>query len=233
MARRFRRARGGRSRQKVVWDIIQEDQANLPLLTLDNANGGVDGAFTSLQRWRGSDVTLLRTIFQTMVRIEELDFQVDKTAVLEICVGLSFFDSMGDVTGQAFNTTIATGTGPLTDADNSRWFARCCVLIPIGASSLYANTENTVAPITGARAGPSSSYIQMIGGGSAAGQTMRWYCEWDSRTKRKSQGAETEWIQCAMEAKVSVIPTAGDDITVAMDAFSGRVVKTMAGVADV
>ncbi len=232
MARR-RMARRRGSRRKVVWDTITEVQANLPLLTLDSVNGGVDGAFTSLQRWRGSDVTLLRTIFQTMVRIEQADFQVDQTAVLEICVGLSFFDSMGDVTGQAFNTTIATGTGPLTDADNSRWFARCCVLIPTGSFNAFGSTENLVFPVTGARAGPSSSYWFVQGGGTPAAQTSRFYCEWDSKTKRKAQGAETEWIQCAMEAKVSVVPTAGDDITVAMDAFSGRVVKTMGGVADV
>ncbi len=233
MARGFRRSRGRRTRQKVVWDNIKEVQANLPLLTLDSVNGGADGAFTSLQRWRGADVTLLRTIFQTMVRIQEDDFQVDKSSTLEICIGLGIFDSMGDVTGQAFNTTLAPGTGPLTDADNSRWFARCCVLIPIGQNNLLGNTENLVAPITGARGGPSSSYWTALGGGTAAGQTMRWYCEWDSRTKRRMQGTETEWVQLAMEAKASVVPTAGDDITVAMDAFSGRVVKTMAGVADV
>ncbi len=232
MARR-RMARRSSRRTKVVWDNIAQVQALLPLLTLDSVNGGIDGAFTSLQRWRGADVTLLRTIFQSMVRIEQDDFQVDQSSTLEICIGLGIFDSMGDVTGQAFNTTLAIGTGPLSDADNSRWFARCCVLIPIGQFNSLGSTENIVAPITGARGGPSSSYWLALGGGTGPAQSYRWYCEWDSKSKRRLQGSETEWVQCALEAKVSVVPTAGDDITIAMDAFSGRVVKTQAGVADV
>ncbi len=224
-------ARGrGRRRQKVVWDLIRAVQANLPLLTLDSTNAGADGAFTSLQRWAGSDVTLLRTIFQTFVRIENAGPQVDPTAVLEVCVGLGIFDSMGDVGGQAFNTTIAAGAGPLSDADNSRWFARCCVLIPIGQNLLVGTSENLSQMLVAPRSGPHSGYITEYGGGTPTTRGWRWYCEWDSRVKRKLQGSETEWIQCAMEAKVSVVPAVGDDITVAMDAFSGRVVKTSAGV---
>ncbi len=218
-----------RRRQKVVWDTLAVAQANLPLLTLDSTNVGQDGAFTSVQRWAGSDVTLLRTIFQALIRIDELGFQVDKTAVLEICVGLSPFDSMGDLIGQAFNTTLALGTGPLSDADNSRWFARCCVLIPIGIGNVGATTQHQMASFSPTSRNPSSSQVYWVHNADPTKASITWFCEWDSRTKRKLQGSETEWIQLAMEAKVSVVPAVGDDITVALDAFSGRIVKTSAG----
>ncbi len=219
-----------RRRSNVVWDVLQPVQSNLPLLTLDNVNGGVDGAFTSLRRYRGADVTLLRIIFQMFARVRQLGNQVDATSMLEICVGLSPFDSMGDVAGQAFNTTLAVGTGPLSDADNSRWMARCCVLIPIGKAVNFAGiTENQVYPMISPRSGPHSGYWTVLGNTTPANIEWDWYCEWDSKTKRKLQGAETSWLQLAMEAKLSVVPAVGDDVTVAMDAFSGRLVKTSAG----
>lgn len=233
MARRFRgRRSSSRRRQKVVWDTLSQPQNVLPVLTLDSTQAR-DGAFTSVKRWRGSDVTLLRTIFQCMTRVFQLGFQVDTTAVLEICIGLSLFDSMGDPGGVATNTTIASGTGPLTDADNSRWFARCCVLIPIGqAGSVPTGAGVVIVPFVAPRSGPHSGYLQHFGSDVAAGQSYRWYCEWDSRTKRKLQGAETVWVQLACEAQVSVTPAVGDDITIAVDAFSGRCVKTESGLAE-
>ncbi len=231
MARRRMRGRGrGRGRgARVVWDTLFQPQSLLPLLTLDNVNGGRDGAFTSLIRWRGADVTILRTLFQSLVRVSFLDFPVDATSVLEICIGLSPFDLMGDINGTATNTTLAANTGPLTDADNSRWFARCCVQIPIGRAATLAVTETPIIPFVGARAGPHTGALMWIGNTIAANQSITWWCEWDSRTKRKLQGAETEWIQLAVEAAVSVVPAVGDDITVGMDSFRGRVVKTEAG----
>ncbi len=225
--------RGGRRRQKVVWDTLGQAQALLPLLTLDSTQAR-DGAFTSLKRWRGNDVTLLRTIAAWTVRIEEAGNQVDSSAMLEICVGLSAFDSAGDVDGFATNTTLAAGTGPLTDADNSRWMLRCCVQIPIGLMQNVRDTdEDLVVPLVAPRAGPHSGYWLHIGHTDPTLAVTTWYCEWDSKVKRTLRGQETEWLQCAMEAQVSVTPAVGDDITVAMDAFSGRVVKTTGGLPEI
>jgi len=90
-------------------------------------------------------------------------------------------------------------------------------------------TETQTIPFVSARSGPSSGNLMWIGNSVAANQSITWWCEWDSRTKRKLQGSETEWVQVCLEAVASVIPAVGDDITVGMDAFRGRVVKTEAG----
>lgn len=220
-------------RQKVVWDQLTSPIANLPLLILDNANLGRDGAFTGVHRWLGADVTLLRLIFQSMCRVTFLDFPVDPTTVLELCVGISSWDSSGDLDGQGVNTTMVAGTGPLSDANNSRWMARCCVVIPLGSAATLAATETVVLPTRGPRNGPGTGYSMWIGNSIAANQRIHVYCEWDSRTKRTLRGSETEWLNVALEAATSTPPAVGDDITISMDHFGGRVVKTSGGLADV
>ncbi len=166
------------------------------------------------------------------VRVSQIGFQVNLNAVLEICVGLGIFDSMGDADGLAINTTLFNNTGPLTDADNSRWFMRCCVQIPIGQASRLAAGQTMVLPLIAPHAGPHSGYLLQYGGNTPAAQEYRWYCEWDSKTKRTLRGTETDFVQLAMEARVTTTPAVGDDILIALDTFDGRVVKTSGGLAE-
>ncbi len=225
------RRSGGRRRRKVVWDTLNLVQADLPLLTLDSTQAR-DGAFSGIKRWIGADVTILRTLMLSTVRITYLDFPVDTDTVLELCIGLSAFDSMGDADGLAINTTLANNTGPLTDADNSKWFARCCVLIPLGSFvTLVAANDNLVVPLVSPRGGPGGGHYVVYGGGAGA-QEITWYCEWDSRTKRRLQGAETPLVNVALEARTSSTPAVGDDITIAMNAFQSRIVRTSGGISE-
>ncbi|MFQ1042891.1 hypothetical protein [Gilliamella sp. CG16] len=202
------------------------DQANLPTLTLDSLGTGLDGAFSGLIRWRGADVTLLRTIFTSLVEIEIAGFPVDPQSALEICVGLSFFDAMQDIGGAGLNTTIATGTGPLDDADNSRWHARCCVVIPIGAAAQMSAGLGAVLPTLPSKNSPDGGYVWIVGNAEGE-QRWHWYCTWDSKAKRRQQGSETEWLQLAIQARVSTTPAIGDDINISINQFAGRMVRTM------
>ncbi len=233
MAFRRRRSRSaGRSaRPRVVWDTLGITQADLPSLLLDSTQAR-DGAMSAIKRFHGGDVTLLRTIFESVVRIQYLDFPVVQDAVLELCIGLTSLDSSGDAAGLALNTSMALGTGPLSDADNSRWFARCCVQIPLGVYfTLVAANDNIVLSLPDPRGGPGHTTVTVLGGGVGA-QEISVHCKWDSKTKRRWQGAETEWITVALEASISSTPAVGDDITVVMNSFNGRIVRTMGATAE-
>ncbi len=215
-----------RQKKRIVWDTINLVQADLPSLILDSTQAR-DGAFSGIKRYEGTDLTVERTIFQTSMSIRMEDFQVNPDSMLELCVGLSWFDSQTDAAGLAINTTLAAGTGPLSDADNNKWSARCCVQIPIGSFVKYTDKENLVFPLQGPRAGPGTGYWWIIGASTGAGQEIGWFCEWDSRTRRRQHGIETPFLNIALEAEVSATPAAGDDITVLMNAFSGRQVLSL------
>ena len=60
------------------------------------------------------------------------------------------------------------------------------------------------------------------GGVQANAQTGGFYCEWDSKSKRRQHGIETEWLQLAMEAQVSITPVGGSAISILMHSFNGR-----------
>ncbi len=227
MARRRGSYRRFRPRKRIVWDTIDVVQADLPTIVMDNAGLGTDGAFTSIKRYDGTDLVVERTIFDFTCRIEQEDFQVSPDAVLELCVGLSWFDSMSDISGIALNSTLVDGTGPLSDADNSRWYARCCVQIPIGQFVSVTANASMVVPLTATARGPHSGHWWHKGGGTALGQEISWYCTWDSKAKRKQQGIETENLQLCMEGRVTPIPAVGDSVDVSMNHFGGRHVLSL------
>ncbi len=218
--------RGGRRNKRIVWDTINLVQADLPSVILDSVQAR-DGAFSGIKRYDGTDLTVERTIFQSSVSIRMEDHQVNPDSMLELCIGLSWFDSQTDAAGLGINTTLAVGTGPLTDADNNKWHARCCVQIPIGSFVKYTDKENLVFPLISPRSGPSSGYWWVVGASTASGSEYGWFCEWDSRTKRRQHGIETPFLNVAMEAEVSATPAVGDDITILMNSFSGRQVLSL------
>ncbi len=219
--RRFRsRSRGARPR--LVWDTIEVVQADLPLLLLDETQA-LDGAFSSVKRYDGTDLTVKRTIFDCVGRVTALGNQPNQNMVLEICIGLSWFDSMQDASGLAIASTIAAGTGPLDDADNNRWYARCCLDIPIGSIMARfdaAEGSSMVVPINGKFAAMGSWWI--ISSATPAGIEMGFHCHWDSKSGRRVHGIETPFLQAAFQAGVSSTPAAGDDISIAINKFSGR-----------
>ncbi len=217
MARR-RFTRGRSRRRNTVWDDISLATASLPLLVLDSTQIR-DGAFSGIKRYSGSDFTVRRTIADCTVRMTQLGTQVNKDMCIEICIGLSWFDSLADTDGQGNNTTISDGTGPLTDADNSRWYARCCVCIPIGQLTGWGSSafgRNMVVETM-----PGAGWW-IAGATSAAAIEYGMWCHWDTKAMRKQRGLESEFLNIAMEARSNVALAAGDDLTIAMNQFSGR-----------
>ncbi len=215
---RHRRRSFGRKRTNTVWDDISLATASLPLLLLDSTQIR-DGAFSGIKRYSGSDFTVRRTIADSTVRMTALGSQVNKDMCIEICIGLSWFDSLTDTNGQGNNTTIADGTGPLTDADNSRWYARCCVCIPIGQLSGFASGafgRNMVVETM-----PGAGWWITSATTAAAVEYGMW-CHWDTKAMRKQRGLESEFLNIALEARANVALAAGDDLTIALNQFSGR-----------
>lgn len=218
MARRRTRRRSSGRRQRVIWDSLSLPQASLPSLLLTNAAGSLDGAFSAIKRYDGTDLTVRRTIGQVGGRITSLGDQADRDMELELCVGLSWFDSMADTDGQGLNTTISPGTGPLDDVDNSRWYVRCCVTIPLGTQILFGATENIVVPTNIG----DSTYggVWWVLGGTIA--EFGFQCFFDTKAMRKQHGKQSEWLNIAMQAQTSSLPAVGDDITVALNSFNAR-----------
>jgi len=220
--RRFRRGGGGRRKSNVIWDTIDILPASLPLLIIDSTQIR-DGAFSSVKRYTDlKDFTVRRTIFDLMGRVTNLGSQVNLDMVLEICVGLSWFDSMSDATGFAVASNIADGTGPLSDADNSRWYARCCIDIPIGQLGAVFGTAAGRSVVVPNQHGPAAWSWWAIGGANAPSNEFGFHCHWDSKAMRRQHGKVSETLQAAFEAETTVIPAAGDDITVAINSFTGR-----------
>ncbi len=228
MARRMaRRSFARRARKPVYWDTLDVALADLPAGSIAAADF-IDGAFSSIRRY--DDVG------DQLINRTQVGFTMDATAVhsgtlalgsvLELCVGISIFDSMGDADGRAVNTTIVDGTGPLDDASNSRWYARCCVRIPIGALSLSlaSTTENVVLPYDSPRE-YSRAYVVVMRRNST-NLEMSFHCEIDSKTKRKLAGAQSQFLQLACQARTNVTPVAGDRIDWTMNHFSGRHILT-------
>ena len=217
--RSFRRGR----RKPVYWDTLDIPLLNLPAGSI--AVGDlIDGVFSSIRRYEDvGDQTIQRT---------QVGFTMDATvvhaatlalgSVLELCVGISIFDSMSDVDGQAVNTTIVDGTGPLDDASNSRWYARCCIQIPIGALalSLASTTENVVLPYESAREFSKGYCVVMRR--NSTNLELSWYCTIDSKTKRSLRGSESQWLQLAAQARVNTTPVVADRIDWTMNSFNGR-----------
>ncbi len=197
-------------------------QTDMPDALLDNLTA-IDGGFSSVKRYTGAsgDLLVKRTILDVTCRITQLGLQVSNNSILRICVGFSYFDSMGDLNGQAVNTAILAGTGPLTDADNSRWFIRCCVDIPLGQMNLLINAAETgmVFPLAG-KDGLNGSWWAIAN--TAGNQEFGFHCHVDTKTSRKLQGRESEWLQMALECSVEPTPAAGDDISILINGFHGR-----------
>ncbi len=213
---RFRTRSARRMKRPVFWDSFLAIQSTLPGgITIASTNQ-VDGTQTGLRRYIGStDRTIKRTIADFLVTVDQDGFQTSTDSVLELCVGIGIMDTPGDVDGQAGNTTIADGAGPLDDADNSRWMVRCCVQIPIGRASILGSTENISWK-------PTADSFVNFSGASEGGAQWDWGCHIDTKSQRRLRGLETQWITVALQASVDPIPTAGDDVNINMNALSCR-----------
>ncbi len=226
MARRVRRARGGR-RKAVMWDTLNIPSVNLPSGSIP-ALAQEDGAFSSILRYgatgdkMGGDVTIRRTILNTLVNGQSILGAVDAALNIEMCIGLSVFDSMGDADGTAINTTVFPGTGPLTDADNSRWYARCCITIPFGQWRGVGATTALPAIIPLQSARPyMRGWFSMLEV-SATQLNWSWFCEVDSKSMRKMEGIETEHVQFAFEARANKAQIATNSFAWQVESVSGR-----------
>ncbi len=207
----------------MYWDTLGISTVNLPAGSIAAADL-IDGAFSSIIRYENQGDQLIRrtqvgfTMDATVVHAGT----VDLSSVLELCVGISIFDSMSDTNGLAINTTVVDGTGPLDDASNSRWYARCCIQIPIGALSLSlaSTTENVVLPYESAR--PFSKGYVVVMRRNSTNLELSWYCTIDSKTMRKLKGQESQFLQLAAQARVNVTPPVGDRIDWTLNSFEGR-----------
>lgn len=161
------------------------------------------------------DRTIRRTIVDIQGQVFQLDFQATSTAVVEVCIGIGAWDSAADTEGQAVNTTMAPGTGPLSDAANSRWMIRCCIQIPVGLQVQFGSAENIVV-------NPTPGVYWILNGGTAVTGGFTFGCHVDTKVMRKLRGLETSWLNIALECSADPTPTAGDDITCQLDAISGR-----------
>ncbi len=213
-ARSFRRRR----RQHTIWTDIRLLQASLPTVLLDE-NTPIDGAFSGVTRLEGTDFTQKRTIVDMSATISQLADPASNSTMLEICIGLGWFDSMQDAGGQAVNTTIVAGAGPLDDINNSKWFARCCVYIPLGSMILRVptapNDNGTVIPVPGGSL--------FVIGPTAATREIVWQCHLDTKAQRKQEGQQSEYLNVAIQARVaSGDLAAGDDVSIQMHGFMGR-----------
>ena len=215
MPRIFRR-RGFSARKKsVYWDSLRVAQAALPQNLLDET-AVIGSNFSGIQRYTtGPDRTIRRSIIDFAVRVNQLDFQVNRNAVVEVCVGIGQRDSTQDTDGLAINTVMSPGTGPLSDASNSHWMVRCCVQIPIGILLDMGSTDNVAWTPH-----PGSSLVAI--GGTAAQASIWWFCHVDTKQMRKLHGQQTPWTNVAMESNIQPTGAAGDDISVTMNAFSVR-----------
>lgn len=213
-ARSFRRRR----RQRTIWTEIRKPAASLPSILLDETTP-IDGAFSGLDRYSGTDFTVKRTIVDFSCTIDRLANAANAQTMLELCVGLSWFDSQADVDGQATNQAMLGGTGPLDDINNSRWFVRCCVLIPMGFLQLRVPSATNDTGMSWTVPGGSVKVL----GNTAAGQQVVWDCHIDTKAQRAQHGQESEWLNVALQGRiVQGDLAAGQDIACFMDAFMGR-----------
>ncbi len=225
MARRRRMGRsGGARRRKVVWDTPSTDLAfgDFPVATITSIVPQ-DGSYSGIKRYTGQDRTVLRSIGQIRGRVDQSGLQANTALCLELCVGLSYFDSTQDTDGQASLATIGDGAGPLSDADNSRWFIRCCLCIPLGILAKAIQSGDNITemfPPMGS-ANPYSAGYSYLGAAEGT-EELTWWCNFDTKAKRKIRGLDTPWLNIAMEITSSVAVAAGDDIAVSVDSFQLR-----------
>lgn len=206
------RSRVRREKRPVMWVAHEAVQADLPTLSFTSAQQA-DAAMTSLMRFTGNDGTVRRTIGDTQVIIESLGDHPNQDLVLELCIGLAYFDSNTDVDGQAVNTSLSTGVGPMSDAESNKWFFRCCVQIPLGINTLIATGENLVRQL------PAGGALSLWGAASAL---WMWDCHIDSKSMRKLQGFNQPWLQLVVEGRTSSLVAVGDDVTVKVNALGLR-----------
>ncbi len=228
MARRRMSSRR-RPKKPVFWDSLDVPIGNLPAGTIAAA-ASRDGAFSSVVRYGtptakiGGDLTIKRTILQCTTQGDmNMVTTADNGFVMELCIGLSIFDSMQDADGVAINTTLVDGTGPITDVDNSRWYARCCVQIPFGAlrgAGLF-NAIGFVLPFVSAR-DYARGYVVVQESSTANIMDWTWYCEIDSKSQRKMEGVETENVQFCVEARANKALGTGNSFGWSADLLSGR-----------
>lgn len=187
----------------------------------------IDGAFSGISRLIGTDFTQKRTIVDMITIIDQLADPSSNATMLEICIGLGWFDSMQDTDGQAVNTTIVAGTGPLDDINNARWFARCCVYIPFG----FLATRVPTAPNDNGMVWPVLGGSVSVLGATASDRKITWQCHLDTKAQRAQKGQESEFLNVAFQARVaSGDLAAGDDVSVRLDGFMGRqVIATKSG----
>lgn len=217
MARRRSGGRIRRSRKKnIIWDSYVPDQADLPTAQSDNTVTQ-DGSFTSLQRYTGTDATLRMGRFHGCARVNYSGTAPTTSAVVRICIGIAMFDSMADASGQATLATIADGTGPSSDADNSRWWFRICFDIPIG---------DLVPMASGAETANVTLYQdergQVSGIWSALDQRMILWWNYTTKSARRLRGFESEWMQLCLEQDCTELLPAAATVTTVMNSFEGR-----------
>ncbi len=215
MARVRRRTVSRGRRRKVFWNDATVLQTSLPTLLLDELVQK-DGAFSGIQRFPDvkNDLTLRRSIMSTRGRVTLQNDQADKDTVVEICIGIGFFDSMGDVNGLGINTTLVAGTGPLDDASNSRWHIRCCISIPIGQFNNFTAPQDSFVENHITKNGDFGWWV--FGGATAE---FGFYCNVDSKVMRKLHGRETPFQNVALQAQSEPVLTAAQDVNVRLNHF--------------
>ena len=225
MVRARRRTSGRRRRQQVFWDTltVPGQPVTLPAGSIANLDL-IDGAFSSMKRYDQGELLIRRTQLAVdgEITFNTTGGTADLSTVIELCIGVSIFDSMGDVDGLAQNTTIVDGTGPLDDASNSRWYARCCISIPLGiiGAALTTSTENQTIPLRSPR--DFVSGWAMLMRRNSTNLDVGFHCEIDSKSMRKLEGIETQFLQLAVQMRTNITPLVGSTYGWAINNVQGR-----------
>lgn len=209
--RSFRRS-FRRRRRPVVWDAF-DFIADLPGPSIADTDGtNPVGQATGLVRYTQMEAFIKRWIMDTAVQLTYSGTAPSTAAVLELCIGLGVFDMESVTDGQGLATPIAAGTGPLDDADNNKWFARCCVMIPLG--EMLATTNAATNPVFPEQHGW-LWYVQ-------TSDRIFWKCHIDTKSGRKLQGLQTPWVTVVLQGAMSVALPASASIECAMLECAGR-----------
>lgn len=202
--RRFgRRFSGGRRRKRVVWDALNLSGSDTPVLPVftGGANLGVLGRATGIRRYTSTADALLegmRASVRGSGSWTDGATPMTRSGGIEICLGWTWEDDISSTNGQALNRAVSAGTGPLDDADNSRWFARCCINIPLGQLMFSTTGDHAcvVYPVAG------DHLVEFCWLKSSATQILfSWYCTLRSKSKRRLDGLETQWMTLHMQGR--------------------------------
>ena len=143
--------------------------------------------------------------------------------VVRVCIGIAFFDSMGDLEGSGLSTALLAGTGPEDDADNSRWIWRICYDIPLGFLLTQATGNETYTlPVI------NRDYYSLSGVWNGLDMTFSMNIDVDHKTIRKLHGLETKWINLALQMVTTTGIPATSDFTMFINSFNARSVLSLA-----